>query len=124
MNQKLLTVVTLVLLFSSSLFAQAKDSKVKAEPAKSGKTQTTTSKVETSDNIVMLEEILIQVSPELPTVVVTIPRQKPEIKPVSIQNPIERMVSKEKEVIIPDLTKMKVSKVEEPEKMLAQQRIR
>ncbi len=79
---------------------------------------------ETKNGVLMLEEILIQVSPELPTVVVTIPRQKPEIAPVSIQSPRERMISSENEQIKPDLTKTKVSKIKEPEKMLARQRIR
>ena len=70
----------------------------------------------------MLEDITIEVTPELPTVVVTIPRQKPRIEPVTLQSPVERMLKEAPEDVKPKLSDMKISKVEKPEKMLAKER--
>lgn len=74
--------------------------------------------------VLMLQEILIEVAPELPTVVVTIQRQKPEIERVSIQSPLKRMQLEETTLIRPDLRKMKPTKVKEPKKMLDRRRKR
>ena len=77
---------------------------------------------DSGDEVIMLEEIVIQVAPELPTLVVTIPRQVPEVKPITIQSPLERMSVGNIEAIKPDLKEMNVSKIEQPEKMLAKER--
>jgi len=69
--------------------------------------------------VLMLEEIIIQVAPELPTVVVTIPRQQPALKKITIQSPLSRMIESKTKSIKPDLSKTKVSKVKDSEKMLA-----
>lgn len=78
--------------------------------------------IDAGDVIMVEQEILIQVAPELPTVIIAIPRQKPDIEPVTIQNPLERMIKPEFDQIKPDLSSMKVSKIEEHEKMLAKRR--
>jgi len=72
--------------------------------------------------VIMLEEIIIQVAPELPTLVVSIPRQVPEVKPLTIQSPTDRMSKSNKEAIKPNLGEMNVSKIEQPKKMLAKSR--
>ena len=74
--------------------------------------------------VLMLQEILIEVAPELPTVVVTIQRQKPEIEKVAIKSPLKRMQLEETTLIRPDLSKMKPTKIKEPKKMLARERNR
>jgi len=74
------------------------------------------------DEVIMLEEIIIQVAPELPTLVVTIPRQTPEVNSVTIQSPIGRMSIVDVESIKPNLEEMNVSKIEQPSKMLAKPR--
>ncbi|MBT3231960.1 MAG: hypothetical protein HN356_04030 [Calditrichaeota bacterium] len=74
--------------------------------------------------VLMLQEILIEVAPELPTVVVTIQRQKPEIEKVAIKSPLKRMQLEESTLIRPDLSKMKPTKIKEPKKMLARERKR
>ncbi len=74
--------------------------------------------------VLMLQEILIEVAPELPTVVVTIQRQKPEIERVAIKSPLKRMQQEETTLIRPDLSKMKPTKIKEPKKMLARERNR
>ena len=77
---------------------------------------------DSGDEVIMLEEIVIQVAPELPTLVVTIPRLVPEVKPITIQSPIGRMSEGDIEAIKPDLKEMNVTKIEQPEKMLAKER--
>jgi hypothetical protein len=72
--------------------------------------------------VIMLEEIIIQVAPELPTLVVSIPRQVPDVKPITIQSPIERMSASNIESIKPNLGEMNVSKIEQSKKMLAKPR--
>jgi len=72
--------------------------------------------------VLMLQEILIEVAPELPTVVVTIQRQRPEIEKVTIKSPLKRMQFEETTLIRPDLSKMKPTKIKEPKKMLARER--
>ncbi len=74
--------------------------------------------------VLMLEEIIIQVAPELPTVVVTIERQEPEIAPATIQSPLERMIGIDKELVKPDLTELKPALISDSEQMLAMPRIR
>lgn len=74
--------------------------------------------------VLMLEEIRIEVAPELPTVVVTIQRQKPDIERITIQNPLNRMLRTEIEMIKPDLCQMKVSELKDSKKMLARDRKR
>ncbi len=126
MNKRSAGIVGIILLlFTASLQAQtpAAQKENSSQPLKNDQPKAA-AKVETDDNVVMLQEIVIQVSPEQPIVVIYIPRQKPDIKPASIQSPLERMVSMEDRGIKPDLTKMKVNKVEELDKMLAQTRAR
>ena len=72
--------------------------------------------------VIMLEEIIIQVAPELPTLVVSIPRQVPEVKQITIQSPINRMSKSNIESIKPNLGEMNVSKIEQSKKMLAKPR--
>lgn len=72
--------------------------------------------------VLMLEEIRIEVAPEEPTVVVMIPRQKPHIDPVTLQIPVERLVFGGIKHRKPKLAQMKISKIENAEKMLAKQR--
>ena len=74
------------------------------------------------DEVILLEEIRIQVAPELPTLVVTIPRQTPEVTPIIIQSPLNRMSKSNIESIKPNLEEMNVSKIEQPQKMLAKER--
>ncbi len=79
---------------------------------------------EDTGGVLMLEAIRIEVAPELPTVVVTIPRQEPHIEPVTLQSPIDRMLEEAPEDVKPNLSDLKISKVEKPEKMLAKERVR
>lgn len=77
---------------------------------------------DSGDEVIMLEEIVIQVAPELPTLVVTIPRLVPEKNPITIQSPLDRMSVGKLEAIKPNLSEMNVSKIDQPEKMLAKER--
>ncbi|MFH0765447.1 MAG: hypothetical protein V2A61_03400 [Calditrichota bacterium] len=72
-----------------------------------------------NDDLIMLQEITIQVQPEQPTVIVTIPRQNPDIKPVGIQSPLTRMVAPPDQRIKPDLNNLKVKPIEESQNILA-----
>lgn len=77
---------------------------------------------ETGGPVLMLEEIRIQVAPELPTVVVTIPRQRPDIQSVSLKKSSEDLIRAGTAQIKPRLTDLQVSRIEEPQKMLAKER--
>ena len=72
--------------------------------------------------IIVLEEVKIEVEPETPTVIVTIPRQKPNIQSVKLQSPIKQMIYTSTSKVKPRLADMKISKVDKPEKMLAKDR--
>ncbi len=74
------------------------------------------------EEIIMLEEIRIEVTPELPTVVVTIPRQKPEVKSTTLQKDIESLLTVGTNKVKPRLTDMTVSKVEDLQKILTKER--
>lgn len=87
-----------------------------------GYAQTASEPTGGTGEVMMIEEIHIQVAPELPTVVVAIPRQKPMIQPVSLQSPLKRMIYTSAKSIKPKLSDVKISKVEKPEKMLAKER--
>ncbi len=76
----------------------------------------------TSGDVLMLEEIRIEVAPELPTIVVTIPRQRPEISSVFLKKNPEEMIQVNTVAIKPRLSDMVVNKIEEPQKMLAKER--
>ena len=77
-----------------------------------------------SGEVMTLEEIVIEVAPELPTVVVTIKRQEPEFKRFGLNDPLKRLIEVERELVKPDLTKMKASKIKDHEKLLATARNR
>lgn len=70
-------------------------------------------------DIIMLKEIKIEVAPELPTVVVTIPRQDPTLKPLTLTSPSERLIKPASSLVRPRLSDVKISRIEEPEKILA-----
>lgn len=72
--------------------------------------------------VLMLEEIRIEVAPELPTIVVTIPRQKPEIAPVILQKNAGDLIRQNPTSIKPRLSDLVINRIEEPEKMLAKER--
>lgn len=74
--------------------------------------------------VLMLEEIRIEVAPELPTVVVTIQRQKPDIERITIQNPLNRMRRTEIGLIKPDLSKMEPTDLRDTNLMLDRRRSR
>ncbi|MBM3325887.1 MAG: hypothetical protein FJY65_02730 [Calditrichaeota bacterium] len=76
------------------------------------------------EEVLMLEEIRIEVTPELPTVVVTIPRQKPDIKSVTLEKNVETLLTAGAAKVKPRLTDMTVSKVEDLQKILAKERSR
>lgn len=76
------------------------------------------------DEILMLEEIVIQVAPELPTVIVTIERQEPEFDQATLRSPLERMVSLDEQSIKPDLGDMIAFTVKDSDLMLARERNR
>lgn len=67
----------------------------------------------------MLEEIVIQVAVELPTVVVTIPAQSPEIKQIAPQGPITRMTSISDPVNKTRLADVKISPAVQSKEILA-----
>ena len=72
--------------------------------------------------VIVLEEVKIEVEPETPTVIVTIPRQKPNIQSVKLQSPIKQMIYTSTLKVKPRLADMKISKVDKHEKMLAKER--
>ena len=77
------------------------------------------------DGVLMLEEILIEVAPELPTVLVTITRQKPTIeREITIKDPLKRLMQVKKSQLKPDLTKMKVTEIKDAKRILARERKR
>lgn len=77
------------------------------------------------EDVIMLEqEIRIEVQPELPTLLVTIPRQNPILHPEKIQPPIENLIKRNTDLIKPELTGITVSQIEHPQKMLAKKRSR
>ncbi len=73
-------------------------------------------------DVLMLEEIRIEVAPELPTIVVTIPRQKPDIEPVLLTKNLEDLIRQNPNSIKPRLSDLVVNRIEEPQKMLAKER--
>lgn len=76
-----------------------------------------------SDDVVMAtQEITISVPTELPTVIVTIPRQKPEITSVILKKDAEDLITAGNREVRPKLVDLQVNQVEQPEKMLAQPR--
>lgn len=75
-----------------------------------------------SGDVLMLEEIRIEVAPELPTVVVTIPRQKPVISSVVLKKDPEELIRANPGAVKPRLSDLVVNKIEEPQKMLAKER--
>lgn len=77
---------------------------------------------DTGGEVLMLEEIRIEVAPELPTVVVTIARQKPEITPVVLTKNPEELIKSNPTAIKPRLSDLVLNRIEEPQKMLAKQR--
>jgi len=70
----------------------------------------------------MLEEIRIEVQPERPTVVITIPRQRPSIKPVALSKDIETLAQGEAHRVKPRLSDLTPAQVEDEQKMLAKER--
>ncbi len=76
----------------------------------------------TGGEVLMLEEIRIEVAPELPTIVVTIPRQRPDISPVVLQKKPEDLITVNTTSIKPRLSDLVITKLEEPQKMLAKKR--
>jgi len=94
---------------AGSAFAQGRGAR-NAQPAPAG------------GEVLMLEEIRIQVAPELPTVVVSIPRQKPEISSVALKKDSEDLITAGNAEVKPRLADLQVNRIEEPEKILAKQR--
>ena len=86
----------------------------KAQPAASSDTA--------PGGVLMLEEIRIEVSPELPTVVVTIPREKPEITSVVLKKDAEDLIHAGSVQVKPRLADLQINQLEEPEKVLAKVR--
>jgi len=75
-----------------------------------------------SGQVLMLEEIRIQVAPELPTVVVSIPRQKPVIRSVSLSKDANDLITAGNVQVKPRLADLQVNRIDEPEKILAKPR--
>ncbi len=72
--------------------------------------------------IVDIGEIEIRVEPELPTVLVTIPREAPDVKVGLLERPVESMIYGATAAVKPRLGEIAVKKVEKPQKMLAKNR--
>jgi len=116
------------LLAASPLLAQPKPtSKPAARPAvpqtvaKPATPQATT-KDDTGGQVLMLEEIRIEVAPELPTVIISIPRQKPEINSVSLVKSANDLITAGSFTVKPRLADLRLSQLEDTEKMLAKAR--
>ncbi len=75
-----------------------------------------------SDGVLMLKEIEIKVDPELPTLVITIPRQSPVMANVEIKSPLGRLIEPDNSRIKPNLSEMLATPVKDSEKMLARER--
>jgi hypothetical protein len=73
-------------------------------------------------DVLMLEEIRIQVAPELPTVVVTIPRQRPAIQAVALKESANEAIAGNPIDIKPRLSDLRLNRIEEPQKILAKDR--
>jgi len=72
--------------------------------------------------VLMLEEIRIQVAPELPTVVVSIPRQRPVIKSVGLAKDAGDLITAGNAQVKPRLADLQVKTIDEPQKILAKTR--
>lgn len=77
-------------------------------------------KAQQNDGMIVIEEILIKVEPELPTVIVTIPRQDPNVKPIALSGPYSRMVNQSTSTSPVELKSTDVAKVVEPSKIVAE----
>ncbi|MDP8240326.1 MAG: hypothetical protein P9X24_14650 [Candidatus Hatepunaea meridiana] len=74
------------------------------------------------DYIEIEEVIRIQVDPEMPNVLTTIPRQEPKITVGQLKRPENSKIVNSPISIKPRLTDIKISKIEKPKKMLAKVR--
>jgi len=72
--------------------------------------------------VLMLEEIRIQVAPELPTVIVSIPRQRPIIRSVSLSKDANDLITAGNVQVKPRLADLQINRIDEPEKILAKSR--
>jgi len=88
---------------------------------RSGSRQTAAADAD-AGQVLMLEEIRIQVGPELPTVVISIPRQQPDLKSVSLAKDARDMITAGAAQVKPRIADLQVSRIEEPQKMLAKER--
>lgn len=74
------------------------------------------------EGVVMLEEITITVDPEMPNVLVTIPRENPIIEVGELKRPRESQFFDEPVDVKPKLVDIEINEVEKPQKMLAKDR--
>lgn len=73
--------------------------------------------------VVMVEkEIVIKVEPELPTVMAAISREAPVIRTGELRRPDEQAVLEGVKAVKPGLSEVEVSRVENPQKILAKDR--
>lgn len=74
------------------------------------------------DGVVMAEEVIIRVEPEIPTVIVDVKRKTPDIDIGELKRPEEASLFNKPSSIKPRLVDIEVKKVEKPKKMLAKDR--
>jgi hypothetical protein len=72
--------------------------------------------------VVMLDEIVIRVEAELPTVMVTISRQSPEMQSGELMRPADAVLLDYNSTAKPLPATFKVSRIEDPQKLLAKPR--
>src|SRR3989304_4140310 len=72
--------------------------------------------------VVMLEEITIKLEAELPTVMVTIGRQEPEVRSSELERPLENLLVEGATVVRPKAAEFEINKIENPKKMIAKVR--
>jgi hypothetical protein len=74
------------------------------------------------EEVIQLEEITIKLEAELPTVMVTIGRQAPEIRTSELTRPIENMLVEGASIAKPRPGEFEINKIENPKKILAKVR--
>ncbi|MFC2150295.1 hypothetical protein ACFLQV_02205 [Calditrichota bacterium] len=83
---------------------------------------TFSSAIAQDDDFIMLEEITIKVEPERPTVVVTIPREAPDIQVGELARPEESRYIDKPSSVRPRLADLEITEIEKPKKILAKDR--
>jgi hypothetical protein len=114
--------LVLSLLSAGPLWAQAAGQARAARQPRAASATPSAQQEPIPGQVLMLEEIHIAISPELPTVVVSIPRQKPEINSVILMKDPEDLIMSGTAQVKPRLTDLQVNQIEDPQKLLAKER--